>query len=364
MDPRLLRAFALACVSVSGCASRTASHPPALPAQAPATGQALLHEAIGILSTRPIGADRVDWASVEARLLPAIAPEDPAKSAHAAIRESIAALGDPHASFMSPDEHQAWRDAQIRPPPASDPPPAEPAPARETTPTGRIPTTPEAAELSHAIAYIILPDCGSGDPAALQQYALELRRLILAAQTLKPGGWIIDLRLNGGGNVWPMLLGLQPLIGEGTCAMSIEPGGTARFGCDAKSVWIDWPDGSRQIQLTIEPREGAHAISPAPIAVLIGGWTMSSAEITAAALKGIPGARLFGEPTAGLTTVTSFFELSDGSVLVLPVGAVAGRDGIPIFGPILPDEPVDSSEWPGPDDAVSAAAQAWITSTR
>ena len=33
----------------------------------------------------------------------------------------------------------------------------------------------------------------------------------------RPGliGWIVDLRTDGGGNMWPMMAGLGPILGEG-----------------------------------------------------------------------------------------------------------------------------------------------------
>ena len=36
-------------------------------------------------------------------------------------------------------------------------------------------------------------------------------------------GWIVDLRGNGGGNMWPMLAGIGPILGEGIAGYFIDP---------------------------------------------------------------------------------------------------------------------------------------------
>jgi len=41
-------------------------------------------------------------------------------------------------------------------------------------------------------------------------------------------GWIVDLRNNGGGNVWPMLAGIGPLLGDSLANISTTDGGTYR----------------------------------------------------------------------------------------------------------------------------------------
>ncbi len=35
-------------------------------------------------------------------------------------------------------------------------------------------------------------------------------------------GWIVDLRWNSGGNMWPMIAGIGPLLGNGTYGYFID----------------------------------------------------------------------------------------------------------------------------------------------
>ena len=47
-------------------------------------------------------------------------------------------------------------------------------------------------------------------------------------------GWIVDLRMNGGGNVWPMTAGIGPLLGDSssTAHSRARADGLRRRGCD------------------------------------------------------------------------------------------------------------------------------------
>ena len=42
-------------------------------------------------------------------------------------------------------------------------------------------------------------------------------------------GWIVDLRHNRGGNMWPMVAGLGPLLGEGRAGAFVDPDGGATW---------------------------------------------------------------------------------------------------------------------------------------
>jgi hypothetical protein len=76
------------------------------------------------------------------------------------------------------------------------------------------------------------------------------------------------------------------------------------------------------------------------IAILLGPRTMSSGEMVAIALAGRSNSRTFGAATAGYTTGNAVHKLSDGALLILTETRVADRAGIPVLGPIIPDESV------------------------
>ena len=49
------------------------------------------------------------------------------------------------------------------------------------------------------------------------KYADSLQYQIKLMDNKYIKGWILDLRENSGGNCWPMLTGLGPLLGNGIC---------------------------------------------------------------------------------------------------------------------------------------------------
>lgn len=56
-------------------------------------------------------------------------------------------------------------------------------------------------------------------------FATDLQRVIASLEASKPCGWVIDLRANGGGNMWPMLAGIGPLVGAGRLGSFKDPDG-------------------------------------------------------------------------------------------------------------------------------------------
>ncbi len=354
-------AFALSFLTLTlGCAPRPDG--PAAPATiVPTDARSLLHEAIATLASNSLGRERVDWRELELSLAVSLEPAAPQAAAHGAIVAAVAALGDPHARFTPP------------PSPAPAPSPGAPggvvaSPARATS-VPPIPTLPEAVVLPDSAAYLLIPGCHAADAEGLLAFSSRLEDEIarVSAGRSRDAGtaWVIDLRLNGGGNMWPMLLGLRPLLGDGVQMAMLHPDlRRADFGLSPDAAWIDWRTGTGpEPQLRRSAGTPAVLINAPRIAVLLGPWTLSSGEALAVCLAGRDGdgaaVRTFGEPTGGLTTVTNTFPLSDGSTLNLPVAQMAGRDGRPVPVRLTPDRPIEFSTWPGPDDAVARAARAW-----
>jgi hypothetical protein len=291
-----------------------------------------------------------EWAIQVEATIPADAPHT---AAYPAIERMLELYGNPHARFISgmPQPIDASTDSASTPAANSTSTSTQPA----------IPTVPQGTLLSHKVAYLLLPGCPGESAPERDAYSLALRESIAILQAHQPVGWIVDLRLNGGGNAWPMLAGLWPLLGTGVQTTSIGPKGVFRtMGCDATSAWIEM-SGVRTPQHLTPEGAPSPQVPVAPIAVLIGPWTMSSGELVAGALRGKTGTRLFGEPTAGLTTGTDTFYLSDGSLLVLPVDWMGDRFGRPLGERVNPTDFVAFKNWPTSDDAVSRTAMEWIT---
>ncbi|MCC7387709.1 MAG: hypothetical protein IT431_02975 [Phycisphaerales bacterium] len=318
-----------------------------------------LAEAIEVIRASALDADRLDWDALGAEIVARLGED---ATADAYRLGALEAYADPHASYLSAEQMHAWQTAPPAEPddepdaPVEDEPPVQPA----------VPAAPWGELLPGGVGYLGLPPCVTGEPEQLQAYARTLRELIVSLDARGATGWVVDLRLNGGGNIWPMLAGLAPLLGDGPVATSIgrAPGGgpaVATTGLEGDDAWLD-DGGGRSTQFTLAwdgPGVGP-AQARSRIGVLLGPWTMSSGELVAVALASREGTRSFGEPTAGLTTATGHFPLADGSVLVLPVSRMATVGGPAIVGAIQPDEPAPFGDWPRVDDEPVRAALEWL----
>src|SRR4029079_934252 len=119
---------------------------------------------------------------------------------------------------------------------------------------------------------------------------------------------IVDLQTNTGGNMWPMLAGLGPILGEGALGGFL----------DVENVEVPWSYQNGVVMEGTHPR--ARTTGPAyrstpessPIAVLISRATASSGEAVAVAFQGRPQTRFFGGHTRGATTSNDQFPLRDG----------------------------------------------------
>nr|BBH86605.1 hypothetical protein KTC_13560 [Thermosporothrix sp. COM3] len=206
------------------------------------------------------------------------------------------------------------------------------------------------------IGYIELPAVIGGTME--QHYADivhdEIRKLD-QQYTIK--GWIIDLRNNTGGNCWPMLAGIGPILGEGKLGAFVSHGkevGTWMYQ-EGKAMSDDYM--LAQVQQPYRLKQPLP-----PVAVLTSNLTASSGEAVAIAFHGRPSTRFFGESTYGLPTANTLEILSDGAQLYLTVANDADRTGQVYEEPIAPDQEV-SINWAElytEQDNVIKAAQGWL----
>ena len=199
------------------------------------------------------------------------------------------------------------------------------------------------------IAYIDIPWLSTADKNICTAFADSLQQLISNYDQLGINKWVIDLRRNTGGNCWPMLAGLGPLLGNGTYGF---------FVSDSEKIPFSYSNGvimqGKYGRCTVA---NPYSCSPSQetIVVLTGANTSSAGEIVALAFKGMENVYLFGEPTAGLTTANATYALSGGALLVLTVCKEADRRGKICEGKIHPDKLVQSNTSAGKDAVKSSA---------
>ncbi len=139
-------------------------------------------------------------------------------------------------------------------------------------------------------------------------------------------GWVVDLRKNTGGNMYPMIAGLGSLVGEGYLGYFVAK--------NRKDTWKYENGKMGSYQYTIPPKINS---SDKKIAILIGKKTRSSGEATAIAFIGKNNVKLFGQPSGGFTSANRSFRLSDGKSIALAVSFEMDRTGKEYRSEIIPD---------------------------
>src|SRR5690606_24641089 len=139
-----------------------------------------------------------------------------------------------------------------------------------------------------------------------------LQALIRSLDEAGACGWIVDLRRNSGGNLWPMLLGLGPLLGDGDKVVATYPDGRR------EAAWHrDGTVGLGEFARLRVRGEPTVVPSTPRIALLIGPQTASAGEVVALAFRGTGTTRRFGADTAGAATGKRTFAPPDRAALAL-----------------------------------------------
>jgi len=216
---------------------------------------------------------------------------------------------------------------------------------------------PTGRRLDGGIGYLELPGVSSGPKAAT--YDDTVHELLGQFDDGSLRGFIVDLRRNTGGSLWPMLAGIGPLAGAGKVGAFVSAHSGADWSYDAELGAAK--SGAYELARVAEPYPLRDDL---PVAVLAGPLTAGFGEAIAVAFAGRGRTRRFGEGTRGLTTSNTQIPLADGALLVLTVTVHADRTGTRYDDVIPPDEQVaiDWTRFGTPEDPVIVAACRWLAS--
>ncbi|OAG65560.1 peptidase S41 [Xanthomonas floridensis] len=280
-----------------------------------APASAILDVAIPAIRDHALQRTRIDWATREPQLR-AQAADMREADAYAAIDALIAELDDGHSFLMRPAARRQMESL---------------AAARPAVQARLLPPDVGYVEVTGLMT-------SSGDVRGAYQRALAAALDGMASQARC--GWVIDLRQSTGGTMWPMVNGLQSLLGDQLLGYFVDSTG-------------------RQTPWHARPAAGAHASQiERPVALLIGPHTASAGEMVAIAFRGRPATRSFGQPSAGQTTGNRSVDLPGGGVLAIASTATQDRNAQRLDGALQPDVVLDPR-----GDAVAAAAQ-WLRTQR
>lgn len=184
--------------------------------------------------------------------------------------------------------------------------------------------------LENNIGYLKIPTAWISDEKKAIKYTNELIEQIKTLDENDIDKWIIDLRDNLGGNRWPMLSGLTPIIGDGLMGYNY-----------ISNKYI--PYSIKKGSMNYSKLKTTNYTTKKPfkkIAVMLNDHTGSSGEMVAIAILGFEMTKSFGQASGGYATVNSSKEFKDGTQLYLATGQSADKNKKIYYPSIQPNFPL------------------------
>lgn len=276
-------------------------------------------KALTTLEQKALYLGDVDWPALRASTLGAAARADDVAQVHAVLQDVVHRVGGVHSCLMTPGAQAPFRAAA------------------QELPTARV--AGEAGD----VGVLVLPSCAGSRPASRAYVAAGARALRSLPAVRR---WVVDLRRNEGGSMWPMLAVAAPLLGGNGVLGTFTSRGGEQAAWWLMLGWVG--SGAFPQARSRGPRRLA-----GPVAVLTSELTASSGEAVALSFRGLPHVRSYGTPTRGLSTANEVVPLKDGALLVITTATMADRHGVVADGPVPPDVLVEA-----PEDALDVALAA------
>ena len=149
-----------------------------------------INDALDIIQARSMKKEQINWHDYRTQVLKYGKNDKTIDDAHKTIKYALFLLQDGHSVFVSSKEMK-----------------------KEYSDTTAKKITSIVSEYNNEIGYIKIPGF-IGNERLEKAFAARIQNLIRNLDKQKISGWIIDLRGNTGGNMWPMLLGIGPILGD------------------------------------------------------------------------------------------------------------------------------------------------------
>jgi carboxyl-terminal processing protease len=168
-----------------------------------------------------------------------------------------------------------------------------------------------------------------------------------------------------GGDMWSMLVGAGPLLGNGVVGSFLTPQGEQywyyqRNTAGGRGQPPGWAISADTPVMSVEGPE--FPLGSVPLAVLFDNGTSAAGEATAIAFAGRAREHSFGVHTSGGTNCCDDLELSDGAHLYVPIGIYKDRNGRKYPEGLSPDTKVAvPTKRPPQEDPVVLKALAWLS---
>jgi len=284
----------------------------------------LIDTTITIMKNNAVNRDQVDWTKLEATALFEAAGKENAYQIGPIFRMLFKSLNDFHGEIYCWDSTYKWH----RP---------EPEYSDSIKNEWKKGVFFQKEILPDHIGYLRVPYISNAKRVELDKKAQALNDSLCALLDQNVTGIVLDLRLNGGGAMYPMMLGLEQLLLNGKLGS---------FEAKSHDNWIIKDNGfylDTTIITSIVPKCSIPNRN-IPVAVLIGQGTGSSGEFLTIAFKKRQNTIFIGTNTAGYVTTTLGFKINDAVWLMLSTGYGRDRQGQIYEQAISPDIFIDAPD--------------------
>ena len=254
-----------------------------------------INDSVDIMQQNSVKKDSVDWAQMRENSRKEINNNNSKENAYKIIRSNLWHLNDNHSFLLTPEDQKTI--------------------SNENNDLPHV----RSKKIDGNIGYLKIPPFFGTNKQA-EGLAEIIQNKIKEIDSKETEKWIIDLTDNLGGNMWPMFLGLAPILKTGVTGYFV----------DANENYIEWKLKDNAVfagedkLLQIDHSYLIKSDSP-KVAILINSRTASSGEAIALMFKSFEKTKFFGEDSYGLTTGNQSFKLSDGAQIFLTTTVFADR---------------------------------------
>ena len=302
----------------------------------------LIDTSIEIMRRHSVNSNAVNWNKLKRQALKEAANDTSAYRLGRAIQKLYKALNDYHGTFYYKDSVFRW---------SHNVPVVSDSIMNEWKKGASVKTF----VLENNIGYLRVPGMQYSGKQDCDMKAQNLNDSLCLLLEKNIKGLIIDLRLNAGGAMFPMILGVQQLLKKGQVG-SFQSKKNEKWYLSDSSFSID-----TTLLANIKPKCTMNAQN-IPVVILTSPPTGSSAEFFIISFRGRPKTVLLGSKTAGFTTGIEGFPIKNGAYILLSTSYGVDRNGVVYKKAFDPDIPLTSKDSFNniPEDEKVKAAIKWL----
>ncbi|MCJ8154915.1 S41 family peptidase [Chryseobacterium sp. SSA4.19] len=260
-------------------------------------------KALDIMKSKSVNKSKVNWETLYSTTLNDATKAKTIKETYPILEKALGSLNDAHSKFYPEKVVRAYTLGYKA--------------------TGQEFPVIESRLIDKKYAYISLPNIGSFNKDDWNLYINTFYAKVNELQKQKPKGWILDLRDNYGGMLYPMYAAVASFLDHKNVVGTKDAEGIVEYFNYKNAKFYEGQTATQLFQL--KEKQPKHIKTP--IAVLVNKVTGSSAEFITAAFVGQNNVKLIGVNTQGLTSGNQEYKLPDGSFLVLTIGNIVDRNG-------------------------------------